>query len=50
MEKVQQRRAGATQVKVLPAEVKPPVADAHNEGNLRSQQEKKPKAAPGQNP
>lgn len=38
MEKVQQRRAGATQVKVLPAEVKPPVADAHNEGNLRSQQ------------
>lgn len=38
MEKVQQRRAGATQVKVLPAEVKPPVSDAHNEGNLRSQQ------------
>lgn len=50
MEKVQQRRAGATQVKVLPAEVKPPVADEHNEGNLRSQQAlpafKKPKNSP----
>lgn len=41
MEKVQQRRAGATQVKVLPAEVKPPVSDAYNEGNLTSQQPKK---------
>jgi hypothetical protein len=52
MEKVQQRRAGATQVKVLPAEVKPPIADEHNEGNLRSQQAAKTKAAPapGQNP
>ncbi|MDP2205282.1 MAG: hypothetical protein Q8K65_03145 [Alphaproteobacteria bacterium] len=50
MEKVQQRRAGATQVKVLPAEVKPPIADEHNEGALRSQQAAKPKAAPGQNP
>lgn len=38
MEKVQQRRAGATQVKVMPAEVKPPVTDAYNEGQLRSQQ------------
>lgn len=51
MEKVQQRRAGATQVKVLPAEVKPPVADEYNEGNLRSQQAPKKSAkSPGQNP
>lgn len=41
MQKVQQRKAGATQVKVLPAAVKPPVTDEYNDGNLQSQ--KKPK-------
>lgn len=51
MEKVQQRRAGATEVKVMPAEVKPPVSDAYNEGNLRSQQEKPAKkSSQGPNP
>jgi len=42
MQKVQERKAGATQVKVMPAAVKPPVTDEHNEGNLRSQKKASP--------
>lgn len=37
MQKVQQRKAGPTQVKVLPAAVKPPISDEYNDGNLQSQ-------------